>query len=269
MKPEEPPLPEPLNPPEVDLRGYDFMPFYGEFLRRSKFNCRVTDAEFRAAVNLWWSSWWQVPAASLPMDDRELCKLADVDDMRKWRRIKAGALAGFVQCSDKRLHHAFLSVLARDAFSKRKAAAIKGHNGAVKRWNQKGKQHSAGNATGNASAIPGGMPQPSDDAWHRHPPTDSKGEESLSITNPVVERSRPVDKSQPREGPTSTPRAAAHSIARTQQQIAEQRAMVHQAAPMPDHVRAYVPRKPTHTSEEPTPQPPQGGDTHGEESLDT
>src|SRR5688572_7899165 len=120
-------LPAPLTPADVDLRNYDFMPFYGEFLRTSEFNSKVTDAEYRAGVNLWWSSWWQLPAASLPNDDTQLCKLADLGrDQRQWRKVKAQALSGFVLCSDNRWYHSFLSVAAKEAWAKKKTAGIKG-----------------------------------------------------------------------------------------------------------------------------------------------
>ena len=59
------PIP-PLVPPEVDLAGYQFMPLHGHKLFSSDFNLNASDAGFRAAVNLWWSSWNQVPAGSLP-----------------------------------------------------------------------------------------------------------------------------------------------------------------------------------------------------------
>jgi hypothetical protein len=191
--------------------------------------------------------------------------------MRKWKRIKAGALAGFVQCCDKRLHHVFLSVLARDAFSKRKTAAVKGHNGAVKRWNQKGKPDATGNSTGNAPAIPATMAQASDDGWHRHPHAYSKGEESTSTTNTVGEPSRPVDKSRhPRfDNSTSTPKAAAHSTAKTAEQLAAQDRMREQAAPPPTGSPLEFYRHVTRKSETPEPTPPpQGAHEHGEESLD-
>jgi hypothetical protein len=66
----------PLTPPEADLTGYAFMPLFGEQLFGSDFNLEASDAEFRAALRIWWAAWTQVPAASLPNDEKKLCQLA-------------------------------------------------------------------------------------------------------------------------------------------------------------------------------------------------
>ena len=111
------PLPDPLVPPEVDLRGYEFMPYYGDRLRDSDLNSRATDAEYRAAHNLWWSAWKQVPAASLPDDDTVLARLADLGrDLKSWQKVRDVALRGFIKCSDGRFYHKVLSPLAIEAF---------------------------------------------------------------------------------------------------------------------------------------------------------
>lgn len=108
---------EPLVPAEVDLRGYEFMPYYGDRLRDSDLNSRATDAEYRAAHNLWWSAWKQVPAASLPDDDVILARLADLGrDVKTWRKVRDGALRGFIKCSDGRLYHRILGPLAIEAW---------------------------------------------------------------------------------------------------------------------------------------------------------
>ncbi len=127
-------LPDPLVPPEVDLRGYEFMPYYGDRLRDSNLNSRATDAEYRAAHNLWWSSWKQVPAASLPDDDVQLARLADLGrDLKTWKKVRAGALAGFVKCSDGRLYHRVLAPLAIEAWKFRSSQTKKARS----RWGLK------------------------------------------------------------------------------------------------------------------------------------
>jgi hypothetical protein len=151
--------PAPLVPAEVDLRGYEFMPLYGARLRDSELNSRATDAEFRAAINLWWSSWNQVPAASLPYTDIELCRLADLGrDLRAWAKVKGRALHGFIACSDGRLYHVVLSAIALEAWQGRVNATAKGKYGASKRWEKHRHQKvmaqaSENNGTGNARAI--------------------------------------------------------------------------------------------------------------------
>ena len=47
-------LPAPLVPADCDLRGLDYMPLFGNHLFGSEFNAAATDAEWRAAVTLWW-----------------------------------------------------------------------------------------------------------------------------------------------------------------------------------------------------------------------
>lgn len=127
--------PDPLVPAEVDLRGLEYMPYYGDRLRESGLNSRATDAEYRAAHNLWWSSWKQTPAASLPTDDVELCKLADLGrDLKAWAKVKVRALHGFVPCSDGRLYHVVLSAIALEVWEWRKIASTRGKAGAMKRW---------------------------------------------------------------------------------------------------------------------------------------
>lgn len=113
-------LPEPFVPAEANLAGYKFMPLYGERLRESDHNTKCTDAEFRASINLWWSAWQQVPAASLPNDERELCKLADLGrDMKAWAKVRDIAMRNFVLCTDGRYYHTTLSPIACEAWAAR------------------------------------------------------------------------------------------------------------------------------------------------------
>ncbi len=131
-------LPAPLVPPEVDLSGYEFMPLFGDRLRASDTNGRATDAEFRAAVHLWWSAWKQIPAASLPNDDVILCKLADLGrEIKAWRKVKAVAMAHFILCSDGRLYHPFLAGEALKAWNARVKAREKARIANEKRWGKK------------------------------------------------------------------------------------------------------------------------------------
>lgn len=99
-------LPEPLVTAEVDLRDFAFTPMYRARLFGSAFHARVTDAEWRAGVTLWLKSQDQAPSGSLPDDDIDLCRLAELGrDLKTWRKIRPGALRGWVKCSDGRLYH--------------------------------------------------------------------------------------------------------------------------------------------------------------------
>lgn len=100
----------PLVPPDVDLRGTGWMPYWGHLLRGSELNASVSDAGFRAAHNLWWAAWNEVPAASLPDNDRLLCRFADLgSNLDAFLAIRDEALHGFVKCDDGRLYHKFLA----------------------------------------------------------------------------------------------------------------------------------------------------------------
>ena len=61
-------LPEPLSPPDCDLRGYDFMPLFGQRLFGSAFySLALTNPRAGlAGMKLWWEAWLQRPAGSLP-----------------------------------------------------------------------------------------------------------------------------------------------------------------------------------------------------------
>lgn len=112
--------PEPMAPAECDLRGYDYMPLFGHRLFSSNLYAESTDAEFRAALRLWWAAWQQCPAGSLPKADAALAMLADYGrDLKGWLKVKARALHGFVECSDGRLYHPFLCDEAVKAYALR------------------------------------------------------------------------------------------------------------------------------------------------------
>ena len=99
-------LPNPLVPPGVNLRGYRFMPLDVMRLRDSDLAAVASPEGFRAAILLWCAAWHQIPAGSLPDDDRALAYLARLSrDLRKWRWVREWALHGFIKCSDGRLYH--------------------------------------------------------------------------------------------------------------------------------------------------------------------
>ena len=113
--------PDPLVPAEVDLRGLEWMPLYGARLFGSDFDAHADDTAFRCGLQLWWSAWNQVPAASLPDDDVALCRLAGLGrDAKAWKRVKSAALRGFIMCSDGRLYHRQLAGWALQAWDRRR-----------------------------------------------------------------------------------------------------------------------------------------------------
>lgn len=111
--------PTPMTPADCDLRGLPFMPLHGERLIESDLFFESNGDEFKAAVALWWASWKQVPAASLPTSPKVLAGLARVSDAAKWEAVSKGALHGWVLCSDGRLYHPVVAGLALEAWDER------------------------------------------------------------------------------------------------------------------------------------------------------
>lgn len=99
-------LPEPLVAAEVDLQDFPFTPMFRAKLFGSSFHARVSDAGWRAGVTLWLKSWDQVPAGTLPDDEIDLCRLAELGrDLKTWRKLAKEALWGWFICADGRMHH--------------------------------------------------------------------------------------------------------------------------------------------------------------------
>lgn len=115
----------PLTPAGLDLRDFTYMPLDVVRLRDSDMMALSTAEGFRAAVSLWCASWHQVPAASLPNDDRVLCHLAGFGrDMPSWLAVRGEALRGFMLCTDDRFYHPVIAEKANEA----KAAKDKQRN---------------------------------------------------------------------------------------------------------------------------------------------
>lgn len=110
--------PDPLVPAEVDLTDFQYMELDVQRLRDSRFAAESEPEAFRAGVLLWCASWHQVPAASLPNNDRELSNLAGFGRVvKEWRKVREQALALFVLCSDGRLYHRIVAEKAIAAWN--------------------------------------------------------------------------------------------------------------------------------------------------------
>ena len=115
-------LPEPLVPADADLKDFAFTPIYRARLFGSAFHAKASDAEWRAGVTLWLKSQDQKPAGSLPADDVELCRLAELGrDMKTWKKIKAMALHGWFECSDGRLYNQVVAEIVNEQWHGRRA----------------------------------------------------------------------------------------------------------------------------------------------------
>lgn len=111
---------EPLTPAGLDLRDFDWMPLEVKRLRDSDLSVLASGDSFRAAVLLWCAAWHQVPAGSLPSDDRLLANLAGYGrELEGWAAVKDDAMRGFVECSDGRLYHPLVCEKALEADEQR------------------------------------------------------------------------------------------------------------------------------------------------------
>jgi hypothetical protein len=128
-------LPEQLTPPDGDLRDFPFTPIFRARLFSSRFHSRATDAEWRAGVTLWLKSWDQVPAGSLPDDDIDLCRLAELGrDQRQWAKVKDIALRGWIKCTDGLLYHQVVAEGVNEALARKRNHSVRGKAGAAAKW---------------------------------------------------------------------------------------------------------------------------------------
>ena len=128
----------PLTPPGCDLREFPFMPLDVVRLRDSDIAAVSTGDEFRCAVILWCASWHQIPAASLPDDDVVLSQLAGFGRVvKEWKKVRSGALRGWVKCSDGRLYHPVVAEKANEAWSRKLERSWNTECGRIKKLNQR------------------------------------------------------------------------------------------------------------------------------------
>ena len=102
--------PPPPVPVDLDITALPCFMLNTQRLLSSELVALASGEEFRAAVLLWCRAWHQVPAASLPDDDRVLASFAGFGrDVNAWRKVRDMALHGFLKCSDGRLYHGTLA----------------------------------------------------------------------------------------------------------------------------------------------------------------
>jgi hypothetical protein len=135
-------LPAPLTPADCNLRGMPYMPMKVAQVLQSETFGLTTGDEFKAAFALWCASWMEVPAASLPNDERMLDFLSR---SKTWKKVRDMALRGWVLCEDGRLYHPVIAEAALDAWDKRSDFRDKedSKNGRQQRWRDQCKQLAA------------------------------------------------------------------------------------------------------------------------------
>ncbi len=141
---------DPLTPADCDLRGLPFLPLDVVRLLDSDLFALSTGDEFKAAVALWCRSWNQVPAASLPDEDRILAHLSGAG--ARWKKVRAMALRGWIKCGDGRLYHPVVAEKAREAWELRLRQRERSARGNAKRWGSHG--DGGGDPTGDTQRDP-------------------------------------------------------------------------------------------------------------------
>lgn len=121
-----------LTPIECDVSNFPFMPLDIDRLLNSETWILGDDSEKVASLTLWLKSWSQIPAASIPNNDKMLAHLSGMGS--KWKKVKEHALRGWVDGGDGRLYHHVVAEKALEAWIEKLANAISGAQGNAKRW---------------------------------------------------------------------------------------------------------------------------------------
>ncbi|WP_322076445.1 hypothetical protein [Burkholderia cepacia] len=113
-------LPNPLTPADAELRNFREMPLDVPRLLNSDLVHDESPEACWSALLLWCVSWHEVPAGSLPDNDDWLAKRAGYWHKGKldptWHDVRAGALHGWIKCSDGRLYHPVVAEKVNNAW---------------------------------------------------------------------------------------------------------------------------------------------------------
>ena len=136
-------LPPPLVPAEVVLRDFAFMPLDVQRLRDSDLASDETPEACWAAVLLWCAAWHQIPAGSIPATDSWQAKQCGYVSQGRiapaWKKVRPGALRGWVACSDGRLYHPVVAEKANEAWRQKLAQRWRSECARIKKHNQRHK----------------------------------------------------------------------------------------------------------------------------------
>lgn len=143
--------PAPLTPIECDLRDFAFMPLDVQRLRDSELATLESPEACWAAVLLWCVSWHQVPAASLPNDERMLASFAGYFNRGKvdkaWNSVREGAMRNWLLCSDNRYYHPVVADKALSAWRSKWEQAYRTELARIKKHNQRHEDNQLENPT--------------------------------------------------------------------------------------------------------------------------
>ncbi|QQQ19821.1 hypothetical protein JIP62_06975 [Brevundimonas vitis] len=129
---------EPLTPADCDLQDFPFMPLHVARLRDSDLASEECPEACWYALLLWAASWHQIPAGSLPDNEAVLTKLIGLGrDVRTFRKHRAGAMRGFVKCSDGRLYHPVVAEQVLEAWERKRQQRWRSELARIKKANQR------------------------------------------------------------------------------------------------------------------------------------
>lgn len=128
----------PLTLPDCDLQDFPFMPLHVARLRDSDLAATVDPEAAWFAVMLWAASWHQIPAGSLPDDEMVLTRLCGLGrDVKTFRKRRAGAMHGFIQCDDGRWYHPVVAEQANAAWRAKQEQRHRTECARIKKHNQR------------------------------------------------------------------------------------------------------------------------------------
>lgn len=111
--------PPPPVPPDCSLRCYYYIPLPVALIRDSPWWLTASAAAQAAQLHLMVAAWHQIPAASLPDDNRILAKLGRISS--KVTRCLNEIKSEWIRCSDGRLYHSELAAIALESWEKRQS----------------------------------------------------------------------------------------------------------------------------------------------------
>lgn len=130
--------PAPFTPADCDLKDFQFMPLDVQRLRDSGLASSEPPECCWAALLIWCASWHQVPAGSIPDDDKWIADKAGYVSRGRvdpqWKKVRDGALRGWTQCADGRLYHDVVSEKALEAWIAKLTQRHTSGVGNLKRW---------------------------------------------------------------------------------------------------------------------------------------
>lgn len=136
-------LPAPLVPPDVDLRDFQFMPLDVRRLLTSETWLLGSAEEKVAAVALWCEAWHQIPASSVPDNEKMLAHLSQAG--ARWKKVRDHVMRSWIKCSDGRLYHPVVAEKALESWGKKEAQRERSKRANEARWGKKEEANDLGN----------------------------------------------------------------------------------------------------------------------------